>query len=900
MFDPYLQWFKIPADRRPPSHYELLEISPEDADDPIAIHNAAERRSDQLLRHTSGPHAEECVRIAEELNVACKVLIDPDSRHEYDDQLRRAAASRKNGKPGPRQAAEEPAVATVTPLPTSARKPWMLPVVGGVAVLLVLAGGTLAFFFNSPEKKEQKLSDPIATSTPVPVAIAASTEAAAKQEGEAPVAAKPETGPATTAALKTAPAPPAPPRLAPDPKEPKLPVPDDEALEKASQRLHEKYKRDYAVLRTSEDRLAMAAKLLQPGRENRKEPADWFALLSEARDLSVAAERPRLAVAAIEEIDRHFIIDHLDMATTALSSIEQQIPVERSLRNDAKVKSLVSVAMGRIKPALKDDNFPAALKFVSLCEEALARTKADKKAIAAVAAKKAEILGLLNEFQAIAAARRRLKETPDDPSANLTVGFHVACECGKWDEGLPLLAKGSNPELQRIAKLELERPAESKNQLNIADLWWTYARQNGGRSELEVQERAAYWYDKALALFIDGADRARAIERISDVSRILLANGTRLAPGTVQGRDLENRTLLLREGGGTMQSEEAVERGLIWIASHQSVVDGSWGTDTFALAGHCNCPDEGRKHDIAGTAFGLLPLLAAGNSHRQGRFRVSVDAGLNFLATHQMAEGNFVTTPAFAPYENALATLALCEDYAMTKDSKDDKYLLAARKAVYYIINTQSPYGGWGYEPRSLSPDTSATLWQIIALKTAINAGIYVPKETFDPMDNYLELVCERSSPGYWYKPPRFTAKDNMAPRPTLLPDGILCRELLDWKQDTSGLARSARALVNIPVINARERPGMYYLYFSRQALHHFGGPEWEEWNAKTRDLIVSMQDKGDEFAHEHRRGSWSPVGELWMEEGGRLMSTSMAIQALEVYYSTVPLNGYGSAVLND
>src|SRR5579883_3219810 len=37
MFDPYLQWFKIPANLRPPTHYELLGVSREDADDPGMI-----------------------------------------------------------------------------------------------------------------------------------------------------------------------------------------------------------------------------------------------------------------------------------------------------------------------------------------------------------------------------------------------------------------------------------------------------------------------------------------------------------------------------------------------------------------------------------------------------------------------------------------------------------------------------------------------------------------------------------------------------------------------------------------------------------------------------------------------------------------------------------------------
>lgn len=37
----------------------------------------------------------------------------------------------------------------------------------------------------------------------------------------------------------------------------------------------------------------------------------------------------------------------------------------------------------------------------------------------------------------------------------------------------------------------------------------------------------------------------------------------------------------------------------------------------FARDGQCNGGDVGRQHDIAGTAFGLLPLLDAGHTHKE-------------------------------------------------------------------------------------------------------------------------------------------------------------------------------------------------------------------------------------------------------------------------------------------
>src|SRR5205823_22643 len=104
-----------------------------------------------------------------------------------------------------------------------------------------------------------------------------------------------------------APAPPPPPNPVPAARV-KLPVPDGAAQAKAEQTIKETYKADYAKTKP-EDVLALAAKFLVPGRENRNDPAEWFVMLRESRDLAVKAERPRLALEAVREINEWFTTD---------------------------------------------------------------------------------------------------------------------------------------------------------------------------------------------------------------------------------------------------------------------------------------------------------------------------------------------------------------------------------------------------------------------------------------------------------------------------------------------------------------------------------------------------------------------------------------------------------------
>ena len=82
--------------------------------------------------------------------------------------------------------------------------------------------------------------------------------------------------------------------------------------------------------------------------------------------------------------------------------------------------------------------------------------------------------------------------------------------------------------------------------------------------------------------------------------------------GTFYGRSGATREYALRDGGGTKESEAAVTSGLQWIARHQ-MPDGKWMLDDPRYK------DKGSANDIAGTAFGLLPLLVQARLTRQPR-----------------------------------------------------------------------------------------------------------------------------------------------------------------------------------------------------------------------------------------------------------------------------------------
>jgi hypothetical protein len=359
-------------------------------------------------------------------------------------------------------------------------------------------------------------------------------------------------------------------------------------------------------------------------------------------------------------------------------------------------------------------------------------------------------------------------------------------------------------------------------------------------------------------------------------------------PGGFNGRGGAARKRMVKEGGGTGESEAAVGLGLQWLSIHQSN-NGSWSLDKFHQHAHeigggpaskefrCDCGGQGQNNDIAATAFGLLPFLGAGQTHQPPKDKPAVDyhktvkAGIEFLLSKQKSDGDF----GGGMYAQGLAAIALCECYALTADSKLKP---AAQRAIDFIKNAQHEGGGWRYKPKEAG-DTSVVGWQVMALKSAQLAGLNVPKETLDGATKFLNSVMTSDGSGYGYTSP------NKAPTTTAV--GCLCRQYLGWNYKNPNLLAGVETLKGTP-------PGkidsIYYYYYATQVMHHMQGESWEAWNPKMRDSLLAKQDKGTDAKHPHQKGSWSPVGDAHGPAGGRLMVTSLAILTLEVYYRYLPL----------
>jgi hypothetical protein len=349
--------------------------------------------------------------------------------------------------------------------------------------------------------------------------------------------------------------------------------------------------------------------------------------------------------------------------------------------------------------------------------------------------------------------------------------------------------------------------------------------------------------------------------------------------GGWEGRDRAARSRLAGSGGGTRQSEAAVERGLQWLVAHQRE-DGSWCFDLTNASCKGMCRNSGSEPSTtAATGLALLPFLGAGYTHLKGEHREAVKKGIYYLNTRaHVTPHGIELCDGGSMYCHGIATLAVCEAYGMTKD---ESLRDIAQGAIRYIVYAQDLRGGgWRYSP-GMPGDTTVSGWQLMALKSGQMAGLEILSPTPSRFEKFLNSVQfdKGSQYGYMTPQPRGAATTSV---------GLLCRMYMGWHRDRPALYRGVAHLHKW----GPSETNMYYDFYATQVLHHWEGPEWQEWNKKMRDYLVRTQ-----AAESHENGSWY-FPDLYGDRGGRLYNTAMALMILEVYYRHMPL--YGQKAIHD
>ena len=270
----------------------------------------------------------------------------------------------------------------------------------------------------------------------------------------------------------------------------------------------------------------------------------------------------------------------------------------------------------------------------------------------------------------------------------------------------------------------------------------------------------------------------------------------------------------------TEAAQRAIDRGLQFLAQRQQE-DGSFGSSGYA-------------RNAAVCALGGMAFMAAGSMPGRGPYGGAVRRAVDFVL-EACQENGFISIPSSAShgpmYDHGFATMFLAETYGMFCGTTSAK--TGPGRAVDH--RNAERRGGWRYQPQRRDADISVTICQVMALRAARNAGLYVPNETIDRCIEYVKK-SQNDDGGFMYM---LQGGQSAFPRSAAGVVALYSAGIYEGPEIEKG-PRVPDALH--PPRFSRESHYFYGHYYACQAMWHAGGRFWEQWYPAVRDELVSRQ----------------------------------------------------------
>ena len=305
----------------------------------------------------------------------------------------------------------------------------------------------------------------------------------------------------------------------------------------------------------------------------------------------------------------------------------------------------------------------------------------------------------------------------------------------------------------------------------------------------------------------------------------------------------------------TSAAGRAIERGLALLAARQEE-DGAFGSG-------------GYSRNVAVCGLAGMAFMSAGSTPGRGPYGRQVDRCVEFILANTQESGfiNVTSASSHGPmYGHGFATLFLAEAYGMSMRS-DIRDKLS--KAVNLIVNCQNNEGGWRYQPQKRDADISVTIAQVMALRAARNAGLFVPREVIDRCIEYVKR-SQNADGGFMYM---VQGGQSAFPRSAAGVVALYSAGVYDSPEIKKGLEYLMTFLPQGPDFN-RESHYFYGHYYAVQAMWHAGGDYWARWYPAIRDALIARQSDD---------GSW--MDSICQEYG-----TAMACVVLQMPNNYLPI----------
>ena len=273
------------------------------------------------------------------------------------------------------------------------------------------------------------------------------------------------------------------------------------------------------------------------------------------------------------------------------------------------------------------------------------------------------------------------------------------------------------------------------------------------------------------------------------------------------------------------------------------------------------------------TALAGLAFMSSGSLPGRGKYGENVAKCLDYIMNSAQSSGLVSADNAHGVmYGHGFATLFLGEIFGMTGNEEVKEKL---KKAVRLIEQTQNSEGGWRYNPVPMDADISVTIAQIMALRAARDAGIKVEKSVIEMAIKYVRS-CQNPDGGFSYQANQ--GAGSAFPRSAAGVASLYYAGIFEGSDLKRGLdyLKQATAPAGGDRFGA-EMSSFYFYghYYACQAMFLAGGEYWAGYYPAVRDQLINRQNKAT--------GAWTG-------EAGEDYATAMALIVLQMPNRYLPV----------
>lgn len=295
----------------------------------------------------------------------------------------------------------------------------------------------------------------------------------------------------------------------------RFPVPPAIAAKTARATVKDVFKAELADAKTPEQ-LGSLSQTMAVEAERANNPDEQWALFQQSLELALLSGSPEICEDVLERLVAKFAVD--------ASAYRAEILTQLAIRPRLEFGDAIALAcLKKARLAADAGNVPLAKKLLG-AGQGVARKTRNNPAIVQFKEAYAELRLIEKATADLKTLESKYQSNPGDRQVSSDLGRHYCFISGDWERGLPLLAKGTDPELAQLASAELSGKGGPEAVVALADAWLKWAQRQKGVALDGASARAVDLYSKVRTQ-LDGLARTRVEKRIQEAAALAMPLG---------------------------------------------------------------------------------------------------------------------------------------------------------------------------------------------------------------------------------------------------------------------------------------------------------------------------------------------------------------------------------------